>query len=61
MVPRTGRPPVTGQSRDEIIRVRMTAEERAELQAEADAAGKPLALWIHGKLFGTPRATKRSR
>ncbi len=61
MVPRTGRPPVTGQSRDEIIRVRMTTEERATLQARADAAGIPLALWIHGVLFPKPWTAKRSR
>jgi hypothetical protein len=55
-----GRPPVTGEARDEIVRVRMTSAERAKLQAQADAAGKPLALWIHDKLFPR-RAAKRSR
>lgn len=60
MAPRTGRPPTTGEARDEIIRIRMTTAERATLQAKADEDGKPLALWIHDKLFPR-RAAKRSR
>ncbi len=48
-----GRPPTVGsEPRDEIIRIRMTSDDRAKLQAQADAAGIPLAEFLYRKLLG---------
>jgi hypothetical protein len=50
MAPRTGRPPIDNP-RTEIIRIRLTPDERDRLQGLADAAGQPLALWMHDDLL----------
>ncbi|HET6916263.1 MAG TPA: hypothetical protein VFH56_09270 [Acidimicrobiales bacterium] len=53
-----GRPPITGTARGEILRVRVSTDERALMQAAADKAGQPLALWAHDRLLA---AAKRAR
>lgn len=50
MAPRTGRPPLDNP-RTEIIRIRLTPDERERLQELADVAGRPLALWMHDDLL----------
>lgn len=53
-----GRPPTTGVARSEILRVRVSADERELMQAAADAADQPLAVWSHARLTA---AAKRHR
>lgn len=56
--PRRGRPPATGVTRSTPILVRLTPEEREEMQREADAAGVPLASWVRTVAM---RAARRSK
>lgn len=44
--PRMGRPPKSDARMGIPILVRVSATERATLQAAADRAGKPLSSWI---------------
>jgi len=41
-----GRPPVEGRARPEAVMVRLTAEERLELEAAAEADNRPLSQWM---------------
>lgn len=58
MPPRTGRPPTTGETRNEVLRVRVSEAERERMQAAADRAEQPLAVWMHDRLIA---AAKRAR
>ncbi len=48
---RPGRPVNSnGPARTEVVKIRTTAADRVKLQAAADRAGQPLALWMHDRL-----------
>lgn len=56
-MPRTGRPRIDNP-RSEILRVRLTADERDMLAAAADRAGQSLTAWTRARLI---IAAKRQR
>lgn len=49
-----GRPPEPNP-RDVVVKVRVKAEERAQWQAKADAAGLTLSAWVRRRLNGSKR------
>lgn len=57
MSPRTGRPR-SDDPRAEIITVRFTAGEYAEVKAAVEASGKPVSVWIREASL---RTAKRAR
>lgn len=47
-----GRPPgATGKARGEVLRVRMSAEEMAQVRAKAEGAGLSVGAWVRGELL----------
>lgn len=48
-VPKTGRPKKTEKDRkDEVIRVRVTTDQKAMLTAAAERAGYDVSTWLRG-------------
>lgn len=41
-----GRPPLSGERKFDQVRIRLTAEEKAVLDAAAESAGKPTGTWL---------------
>ena len=47
--------------RDENLMVRLTAEEKAEVQSAADAAGLTVSGWVRSTLLAAARKVRRGR
>lgn len=48
-----GRPPLSGERKEDQIRVRLTGEEKALIDAAATAAGKPSTVWVRDLALAT--------